>query len=1364
MPTRRKIIEISAIAAGSLALLLTLVLIAFRIAISYLPDYRAQVQAWVSERTGLDIQFTRMDARLRFYGPELVFDSAVVRSRDGLRKIVSAKQVSVGLDFWTALRSWHLAAARITLLEPELQVIRTLDGRIEVVGQSDLPERDPSATFRPDALPTGNLAVRDARVSFRDLKSGRGPWIVPGVSFELQRSEGSMHLQGAAEMPAKLGKSLRFKFDTVGQLAAAPSLQWRFQIDAREIDLAGWSEVSPKDWPAPPRGLGSFELSGSFNGQQLIDLAAQVQFKDVTFALPAWTTPVPAPATMDEYVDTDAEPHETVHAANENTDLTARAMPARIDYERIMFDLQLAHARQQESHSDDPASEPQATDRWTLEVKDLELARPGIPWRRSSVHATLKAGPRGELAATLQSELIVLENIWPLLAFAPDTKNMATVRALDAKGSLVDLDTAFSRTTTEATPVYALRGRFVDLSLAAIDRAPGIERFSGAFDGDEGGGSLDLNVRNGTLTLPRYFRTPLPADRIAGTLQWRPDNPGWRITTTEMLIEAADGTARASGNVLVPGGGKSPIVDVTAEGKNLDARATPRYLPVSRMSPRSLQWLDQAFLAGKVPHAVFEMRGPVRDFPFRKNEGLFLIKARVTDLALAYQEGWMPANNLVVDAEFRNAGMTAKIISGEVNGMQLTGGAGRIADFKHPELILDAQVKGDLSQALPYVQKSPIGPAIGDQFMALRGTGPLSAQAALRLPLKAGDQMHVQIRTDRSNGTVATEGLEQTIDDLHGTLTVRDHALYSMAMQGKFLGGPVSIDGNVEGRYTGSGAGVIVTAQGRALGAQLTKLAQLPSPLQLEGTMDWRLTAISPRHPPNTPARPTYRLESDTKGLGVSVPEPLRKAAEIGRPLAVDLDATREKEMLLRASFGDARALIRLRKGVDGWGMERGAVRADAVAASLPAHTGLRVEGVIPRFVLDEWLKIKGSDRPGKRQLADVLRAANVRVQKFSFLGFELSDVRGLLQATESAYRIDMGGDSVAGQLMLPYDLTAAPLQVALTKLDVPDRHDVEGEGRGNADPRDIPGIVGRVDNLSLAGRPVGMARIALVKTPQGVKLTTGELRGASFTATARGSWLGNATTSKSSIELDVASTDVADTLRAFNYRDLITGKRANAHATLTWPGGVDDDLLGRSSGTVQIEMFDGQLLSVNPGGAGRMLGLLSIGALPRRLSLDFSDVTEKGFSFDKIHADFQFVDGDAFTNNLLLSGPQAEVGIVGRTGFGKRDYDQTAVVAGDIGGSLSVAGAVVGGPVLGAAVLAFSRLFKEPLKGVTRRYYRISGPWENPSVDRIDRQEARQENAEAAAAAAVSGSEHESTENTESAAPNVKAPPPRAE
>jgi uncharacterized protein YhdP len=139
------------------------------------------------------------------------------------------------------------------------------------------------------------------------------------------------------------------------------------------------------------------------------------------------------------------------------------------------------------------------------------------------------------------------------------------------------------------------------------------------------------------------------------------------------------------------------------------------------------------------------------------------------------------------------------------------------------------------------------------------------------------------------------------------------------------------------------------------------------------------------------------------------------------------------------------------------------------------------------------------------------------------------------------------------------------------------------------------------------------------------------------------------------------------------------------------------------------------------------------------------------------VSADFELRDGNAYTNNLFLTGPQAEVGIVGRTGLAKRDYDLTAVAAGDIGGSLSVASTVVGGPVVGAAVLAFTSLFKQPLKGVTRRYYHIGGPWDNPVVERIDKGIAKQDTAEADAAVSESHKENTATEEpTEnSASPN---------
>jgi uncharacterized protein YhdP len=35
--------------------------------------------------------------------------------------------------------------------------------------------------------------------------------------------------------------------------------------------------------------------------------------------------------------------------------------------------------------------------------------------------------------------------------------------------------------------------------------------------------------------------------------------------------------------------------------------------------------------------------------------------------------------------------------------------------------------------------------------------------------------------------------------------------------------------------------------------------------------------------------------------------------------------------------------------------------------------------------------------------------------------------------------------------------------------------------------------------------------------------------------------------------------------------------------------------------------------------------------------------------------------------------------------------------------------------------LLLFSQVFKEPLKGITRGYYRITGPWDNPVVERVD-------------------------------------------
>jgi len=129
----------------------------------------------------------------------------------------------------------------------------------------------------------------------------------------------------------------------------------------------------------------------------------------------------------------------------------------------------------------------------------------------------------------------------------------------------------------------------------------------------------------------------------------------------------------------------------------------------------------------------------------------------------------------------------------------------------------------------------------------------------------------------------------------------------------------------------------------------------------------------------------------------------------------------------------------------------------------------------------------------------------------------------------------------------------------------------------------------------------------------------------------------------------------------------------------------------------------------------------MSFTALPRRLSLDFSDVFISGFGYDQIVGDFRLVNGNAYTCNLTLIGPAADVGIVGRAGLLSRDYDQVAIVSTNVSNTLPVAGFFLGGPQIAAALLVFAQVFRKPLKDMGQVFYSVEGSWDDPGIDLAD-------------------------------------------
>ena len=152
-------------------------------------------------------------------------------------------------------------------------------------------------------------------------------------------------------------------------------------------------------------------------------------------------------------------------------------------------------------------------------------------------------------------------------------------------------------------------------------------------------------------------------------------------------------------------------------------------------------------------------------------------------------------------------------------------------------------------------------------------------------------------------------------------------------------------------------------------------------------------------------------------------------------------------------------------------------------------------------------------------------------------------------------------------------------------------------------------------------------------------------------------------------------------------------------------------------TGGLNLRLERGSILNLDPG-AGRMVGLMSIAALPRRLALDFRDVFNRGLVFDELSGDFVIIDGNAYTDNLRLAGPVVDIGLVGRTGLRDRDYQQHAVVTSEPGRILPAVG-FLASPQVAAALLLFSEIFKEPLNGATRASYCVTGSWAEPMVER---------------------------------------------
>src|ERR1700723_2862394 len=191
---------------------------------------------------------------------------------------------------------------------------------------------------------------------------------------------------------------------------------------------------------------------------------------------------------------------------------------------------------------------------------------------------------------------------------------------------------------------------------------------------------------------------------------------GARGAARDWEMKNRDGEIHGKVALQLPADGSSPLLTLAAAVENGNVANARNYLPRGVMGQGTLTWLDRAFVAGRLSRADVVLRGPIRRFPFRDGSGLFLARCNFDGMTLDYSEGWPRAEGGAVQAEFRNEGLTVRLLSGRIGGFPLDSADARFADFKTGELEIHAAIGGGAADAPKFLAASPLDTPPGDGF------------------------------------------------------------------------------------------------------------------------------------------------------------------------------------------------------------------------------------------------------------------------------------------------------------------------------------------------------------------------------------------------------------------------------------------------------------------------------------------------------------------------------------------------------------------------------------------------------------------------------------------------------------------------
>ena len=422
------------------------------------------------------------------------------------------------------------------------------------------------------------------------------------------------------------------------------------------------------------------------------------------------------------------------------------------------------------------------------------------------------------------------------------TATHAAITSYAPRG-LVETVQARWQTSLKTSTTYSAKGRVTGLELAALPnpafrantgtaayRQPGRPGIKGAaidFDVTQAGGKASVSIALGALDLPGIFEDSLVLlDRLSLEAQWKLTNGKIDTQLRNIKFSSADaeGAAQASWQSGEPAGNSLGVLDLQGSLSRGDGAKVHRYLPL--VLPEQVRhYVRDAVVQGAVSDVKFKVKGPVDQLPFSNPaQGEFKISAKVTKGVFAYVptlvqpkgvKPWPALTDVQGELVFNRAALDITGASAKVTGLsslQLVKADARIPDLMHSATLdLNAKIKGSLSDALGFVNASPVGSMTGQVLSQAVGSGAGDYGIHLSLPLHAIDKTRVQGTVSLPGNDLQFSPATPLLGRLKGVATFSESGFSVATAQARLLGGDIHFEGGTRAPATTRAAAGAVT-------------------------------------------------------------------------------------------------------------------------------------------------------------------------------------------------------------------------------------------------------------------------------------------------------------------------------------------------------------------------------------------------------------------------------------------------------------------------------------------------------------------------------------------------------------------------